>query len=140
MFIVLEGSDGSGKTTQFYLLQERLKAAGYEVETFDFPRYNEPSSHFIKRYLNGDYGPASEISPYSASLFFALDRYECAPHIRQYLANGKIVLANRYAGSNMAHQGAKFTSTAQQRGYFVWADSSEFDLLPIPRPNINFYL
>lgn len=140
VFIVLEGSDGSGKTTQFNLLKERLRAVGYDVAVFDFPRYDHDSSHFIKRYLNGDYGPASDVNPYTASMFYALDRYEAATDIRLALSQGKIVLANRYAGSNMAHQGAKFTNTAEQRGFFVWADSLEFQLLGIPRPNFNVYL
>jgi dTMP kinase len=140
MFIVLEGSDGSGKTTQFRLLTERLKAAGHDVDVYDFPRYEEPSSYFVKRYLNGDYGPASNVSPYTASFFFALDRFEAAPLIRQSLARGKMVLANRYTGSNMAHQGAKFSKLAEQRGYFLWADSLEFQLMGIPRPTLNIFL
>ena len=140
MFIVLEGSDGSGKTTQFKLLAERLRAAGHEVDIYDFPRYEEPSSYFVKRYLNGDYGPAADVSPYTASFFYALDRFEAAPLIRQSLARGRIVLANRYTGSNMAHQGAKFTKPAEQRGYFLWADSLEFQLLGIPRPSVNVFL
>lgn len=139
-FIVLEGVDGSGKTTQFHLLAERLKAVGYDVEVFDFPRYDESSSYFVKRYLNGDYGPANEISPYSASLFYALDRFEAAPAIRQALDSGKVVLSNRYAGSNMAHQGSKFTNEAEQRGFFIWADSLEYQLLGIPRPTTNVFL
>jgi dTMP kinase len=139
-FIVLEGSDGSGKGTQLKLLAERLKAVGHDVEIFDFPRYDQPSSHFVRRYLNGDYGPASEISPYSASMFYALDRYEAAPLINKALRAGKIVLSNRYVGSNMAHQGGKFSSEAEQRGFFIWADSLEFQLLGIPRPNLNIFL
>lgn len=140
VFIVLEGSDGSGKGTQFRLLSERLKAVGHEVAVFDFPRYGEPSSHFVKRYLNGDYGPASEVSPYTASVFYALDRYEASPHIKEAIDGGKVVLANRYVGSNMAHQGTKFTSEAQQRGFFMWAESLEYQLLGIPRPDLNLFL
>lgn len=139
-FIVLEGVDGSGKATQFRLLAERFKAVGYDVEVFDFPRYDQPSSFFVKRYLNGDYGPASQISPYSASLFYALDRFEAAPAIRQALESGKVVLSNRYVGSNMAHQGSKFTNEAEQRGFFIWADSLEYQLLSLPRPTINIFL
>lgn len=139
-FIVLEGVDGSGKTTQFNLLAERLKAAGYDVEVFDFPRYDQPSSYFVRSYLNGDYGPASQISPYSASMFYALDRFEAAPAIRKALEAGIIVLSNRYVGSNMAHQGSKFTNEAEQRGFFIWADSLEYQLLGIPRPTLNIFL
>jgi dTMP kinase len=138
--LVLEGSDGSGKTTQFNLLSERLKAAGYEVAVFDFPRYDKDSSHFIKQYLNGRYGPASSVSPYTASLFYALDRYEAAKDIRKALGEGKIVLSNRYVGSNMAHQGSKFDDPVEQRGFFVWEDNLEFQLLDIPRPDANLFL
>ncbi|HSW70614.1 MAG TPA: hypothetical protein VLH77_01385, partial [Gammaproteobacteria bacterium] len=140
LFFAIEGSDGSGKGTQFRLLAERLRAVGYDVDLYDFPRYDEPSSYFVKRYLNGEYGPASEVSPFTASIFFALDRYEVAPKIRQSIADGKIVLANRYSSSNMAHQGTKFTNSGEQRGFFVWADSLEFQLLGIPRPNLNLFL
>jgi dTMP kinase len=140
VFIVLEGVDGSGKGTQFRLLTERLEAVGYQVATFDFPRYSEPSSHFVKKYLNGGYGPASSINPYTASMFFALDRYEASAGIRKALNEGKIVLSNRYVGSNMAHQGGKFGSEAEQRGFFIWADSLEYQLLGIPRPTLNVFL
>ncbi|MEK7095819.1 MAG: hypothetical protein AAB896_00805 [Patescibacteria group bacterium] len=140
IFIVLEGSDGSGKGTQFRLLAERLKAVGHEVAVFDFPRYDEISSYFVKRYLNGDYGPASEVSPYTATMFFALDRYEAAPQIKKAIDDGKVVLANRYVGSNMAHQGTRFDNLAQQRGFFMWVDSLEYQLFGIPRPNINLFL
>ncbi|MBX4188734.1 deoxynucleoside kinase, partial [Candidatus Saccharibacteria bacterium] len=140
VFIVLEGSDGSGKGTQFNLLKERLGAVGYDVATYDFPRYEEDSSHFVKEYLNGNYGPASEISPYTASLFYALDRYEASKQIILDLERGKIVLANRYVGSNMAHQGSKFGNPQEQRGFFVWDDNLEYELLKLPRPDINIFL
>jgi len=139
-FIVIEGSDGSGKTTQYRLLSERLRAVGYDVVTFDFPRYDEPSGYFVRQYLNGEYGPAAQINPYTSSLFFALDRFAAAKSIQQALSEGKVVLSNRYTGSNMAHQGSKFASEAEQRGFFVWADSLEFQLLGIPRPNLNIFL
>jgi dTMP kinase len=132
IFIVLEGVDGSGKSTQFRLLSERLKAVGYDVEVFKFPQYDQSSSHFIKKYLNGDYGNASEISPYTASLFYALDRYEASPRIKDALHKGKIVLSDRYVGSNMAHQGGKFTNSGEQRGFFIWEDGLEFQMLGIP--------
>jgi dTMP kinase len=140
VLIVIEGSDGSGKGTQFNLLSERLKAAGYNVAVFDFPRYEKESSYFVRQYLNGNFGPAAEISPFTASLFYALDRYEAAKEIRAELAAGKVVLCNRYVGSNMAHQGAKFSDPVEQRGFFVWEDNLEYELLNIPRPDTNLFL
>ncbi|MEX1995337.1 MAG: hypothetical protein WD887_00975 [Candidatus Saccharimonadales bacterium] len=139
-FIVLEGADGAGKGTQFRLLEARLKAIGYEVEVFDFPRYDQPSSHFVKNFLNGEYGAAKDISPYTASLFFALDRFEAGPDIKKALNEGKIVLSNRYVGSNMAHMGSRFTDHTERRGFFVWEDNLEYELLQIPRPSLNVLL
>lgn len=139
-FIVIEGVDGSGKGTQLQLLTKRLKNEGYDVATFDFPQYNQPSSYFVREYLNGKYGSANEVGPYTASLFYALDRYEAALDIHQALSDGKVVLANRYVVSNMAHQGTKFKDSEQRRGYFIWLDNLEYKLLNIPRPNKNIVL
>ncbi len=140
VFVVLEGSDGSGKATQLKLLAERLKAIGYDVVTFDFPRYHEPSSHFVRQYLEGAYGTASDVNPYTASLFYALDRYEASSQIKDSLSEGKIVLSNRYVGANMAHQGSKFTNEGEQRGFFIWEDGLEYNLLKIPRPTTTLFL
>jgi thymidylate kinase/thymidylate synthase ThyX len=139
-FIVIEGTDGSGKGTQFARLTERLAKEGYEVATFDFPQYDQPSSHFVKEYLNGKYGTAEEVGPYTGSLFYALDRYEAAPKIREALEQGKVVLANRFVGSNMAHQGTKFVHAEERRGYFIWLDNLEFEMLKIPRPTTSLVL
>ncbi len=139
-FLVLEGTDGSGKGTQFQLLAERLQADGYDVATFDFPQYDQPSSFFVKEYLNGKYGSNEAVGPYTGSLFYALDRYHAAGQIREALRQGKIVLANRFTGSNMAHQGTKFEHVEQRRGYFIWLDNLEFEMLKIPRPDKSFVL
>lgn len=139
-FIVIEGTDGSGKGTQFNLLVESLEKEGYDVASFDFPRYQEPSTHFVRKYLNGEYGTAEEVGPYTGSLFYALDRYEAAPEIKQALADGKIVLANRFTGSNMAHQGTKFKTDEERNGYFTWLDAIEFQMLGVPRPDLSIVL
>lgn len=139
-FIVIEGTDGSGKGTQFKRLIKRLESEAYDVETFDFPQYDSPSSHFVREYLNGKYGTADEVGPYTGSLFYALDRYEAAPRIRKALEEGKIVLANRFTGSNMAHQGTKFANAEQRKGYFIWLDNLEFQMLGIPRPDKSIVL
>lgn len=140
MFFVIEGSDGSGKKTQFGMLRERLEHAGFDVVAFDFPQYDQPSSHFVRRYLKGDYGTAEQVGPYTGSLFYALDRYEAAKEIQQALDAGKIVLANRYTASNMAHQGGKFANIEERRGFYIWLDNLEFMLLKIPRPDISLVL
>lgn len=140
IFVVIEGTDGSGKGTQFKLLKDRLEAEGYDIATFDFPQYEHPSSYFVQEYLNGNYGTAEEVGPYTGSLFFALDRYQASMDIHKALQDGKVVLANRFTGSNMAHQGTKFNNQDERKGYFIWLDNLEFSLLKIPRPDINFVL
>jgi len=140
VFIVIEGSDGSGKATQLNLVKERLEAAGHEVETFDFPQYSEHSSYFVRRYLEGSYGTSDQVGPYTSSLFYALDRFEAAPRIQKALAEGKIVVSNRFTGSSMAHQGTKILNAEQRRGFFIWLDNLEFEMLRIPRPDVSFIL
>lgn len=139
-FFVIEGTDGSGKGTQFTKLVERLQKEGYDVETFDFPQYEQPSSYFVRQYLNGKYGSAEDVGPYTGSLFYALDRYEASYHIRDAIDKGKVVVANRFTGSNMAHQGTKFEHSEERRGYFIWLDNLEFQMLGIPRPDKSFVL
>jgi thymidylate kinase/thymidylate synthase ThyX len=139
-FIVIEGTDGSGKGTQFKILADYLRAQGHAVETFDFPQYDQASSHFVKKYLNGEYGGLDDVGPYTASLFYALDRYEAAGKIRQALTDGKIVLANRFTGANMGHQGTKFNNAEERRGYFIWLDNLEYEMLKIPRPDTSIVL
>ncbi len=140
LFLAIEGTDGAGKNTQATLLIKRLENEGYQVASFDFPRYDQPSSYFVRQYLNGEYGSGDDVGPYVASMFYALDRYEAAPQIREALEAGKIVVANRYAGSNMAHQGTKFDNAEQRRGYFIWLDQIEFEMLGIPRPSQSLVL
>lgn len=140
LFIVIEGSDGSGKGTQFKLLIERLKSEGYDVATYDFPQYEKDSSYFVRKYLNGDYGSGEDLGPYIPSVFYALDRFDAAADMKRDLAAGKIVLCNRFAGSSMAHQGGKFKTLAERRELFKWLDNLEFGMLEIPRPDLSIIL
>ena len=140
VFIAVEGTDGSGKATQVSILKERLIKSGYDVLVVDFPQYSEPSSYFVREYLAGNYGSAEAVGPYTGSLFYALDRYEASKAIKQALADGKIVIADRFTGSSMAHQGAKFYNPEERRGYYIWLDNLEFVTMGIPRPTKNIVL
>lgn len=139
-FFVIEGTDASGKSTQFKLLAERLVSEGYDVVTFDFPQYEEASSYFVREYLSGNYGESDSVGPYTGSVFYALDRYSAKKAIQKALDEGKIVLSNRFTGSNMAHQGTKFDNPEERRGYFIWLDNLEFQMLGIPRPTASLVL
>lgn len=140
LFIVLEGTDGSGKTEQFKKLSARLIAGGFEIATFDFPQYDKLSSYFVKEYLNGKYGGWEEVGPYKASLFYALDRFDVGKQLKSVLAEGRIVISNRYVGSNLGHQGSKIGNDAERRKFFEWDYKLEYEILGIPRPDLNIFL
>ena len=140
LFIMIEGTDGSGKGTQTELLVKRLRNEGKPVETINFPRYGEPSAAMVEDYLNGKFGTAAEVGPYRASIFFAVDRYAAAPQIRQWLNDGKIVIANRYVGSNMAHNGGKIADPTEREKFFAWIDELEYTIFGIPRPDCSLIL
>lgn len=139
-FIVIEGSDGSGKGTQFNIIADKLQEAGHDITTYDFPQYEQESSYFVREYLNGNYGDASELGAYAPSLFFALDRFHAAQQMKRDLKVGKTVLANRFIGSNLAHQGQKIEDETEQTTYYNWLYGIEFDILGIPKPDLNIVL
>lgn len=140
LFIMIEGTDGCGKSTQTELLVEHLKKEGYAVEHINFPQYGTPSAQMVEQYLNGELGTADEVGPYRASIFFAIDRYAAATKIRNWLENGTVVIANRYVGSNMGHQGGKISDPKKRQAYFDWNYHLEYTIFDIPKPNVNLIL
>jgi len=139
-FIVLEGTDGSGKTIQFQHLLARLKKQKIDVRTLDFPRYGKPSSYFVEQYLKGNYGNWEEVGAYRASLFYALDRFAVSSKIKHWLEQGKVVLSDRYVGSNLGHQGVKIKSRTARKQFFDWVNDLEYKILALPKPDINIFL
>lgn len=137
---MIEGTDGSGKGTQTDLLVERLKAEGHRVQSISFPRYGERSAAMVEDYLHGKYGTAEEVGAYRASIFYAADRYAASAEIRQWLAEGQIVIANRYVGSNMGHQGGKIFDPDERAKYFAWVRDLEYTIFGIPKPDVNLIL
>lgn len=140
IFIVIDGSDGSGKSTQYAHFCNRLKAEGIPFETLKFPQYNQPSAHFVEQYLQGKYGQADDVPAKRASVFYALDRYAASWHIREKLKQGVTMVVDRYVASNMGHQGAKMPDTETRKEFFSWLDDFEFNLMGIPRPDLNVVL
>lgn len=139
-FIVIDGTDGSGKTTQLALLKSRLEEAGQTVALADFPQYNTKSAGLIEEYLSGKYGQADDIDSYKASIFYAVDRYDASFKIREWLAEGKIVLANRYTSANMGHQGCKITNPLERKVFFNWLYDLEYKIFEIPHPDLTIIL
>jgi dTMP kinase len=139
-FIVLDGTDGSGKGTQAALLRDRLVAAGRDVVLVDFPRYGEPAAHCVERYLRGEYGPLETIDAYRASLLYALDRFDASPAIRAALARGAVVVSNRYVSANKGHQMGKIADPDERRRFLAWLNDLEYRILGIPKPDLTILL
>ncbi|MFH1523222.1 MAG: thymidylate kinase [Patescibacteria group bacterium] len=139
-FIALEGSDGSGKATQTKLLANKLKKLGHKVATIDFPQYGKKSAGLVEEYLNGKYGTSNDVGPYRASVFYAVDRYDASFKIKKWLGEGKIVIADRYSASNMAHQGGKIKDLKERFSFFNWVLDLEYNIFKIPKPDLNIIL
>jgi dTMP kinase len=139
-FIVIDGTDGSGKATQAEILIKRLEQEGRQVFKISFPQYGKKSAGLIEEYLNGAFGSAEEVGPYRASVFYACDRYDGARAIKQALDEEKIVIADRYTLSNMAHQGGKINEATERQKFFDWLENLEFSIFQIPRPDLNLIL
>lgn len=139
--IVLEGIDGSGKSTQYELLCARFEQAGIPFHRVIFPRYDQESSALIRMYLGGKFGKKpSDVNPYSASTFYAVDRYASfRTDWMEYYHNGGLILSDRYTTSNAVHQGSKLPDN-ELAAFFDWLYDFEFHLLELPRPDLVLYL
>lgn len=139
--IVIDGGDGSGKTTQATLLLQYLKKQGIAHKYMDFPQYYQ-SFHgkIVAQFLRGEFGEMNTVSPYLASLAYALDRASVKPEMDDFLQHGGIIVANRYATSNMAHQGSKFSDAAKRNAFIKWVQELEYKVHKIPKEDIVIYL
>jgi len=165
--IVVEGTDGSGKTVQTNLLVERLSSEGYKVQMTDFPQYGKSFfANMIEKYLKGAYGwpqalrdhlkthplttdsertesvesKPDEVNPYLTSLLYAGDRWEAGGQMHKWLDDGDIIISNRYVCSNMAHQGAKIGNAGERKKFFEWIEELEYKVYAIPKPDLTIYL
>lgn len=139
--IVFEGTDGSGKSTQFRMLCERMEREGRPFRRLIFPQYQEPSSALLKMYLNGEFGShPSDVNPYAASTFYAVDRYASWKKVwGDYYRGGGLVLSDRYTTSNAVHQASKLPE-AEWEGFFRWLFDFECGKLGLPLPDLVVYL
>ena len=139
--IVFEGTDGSGKSTQFQKLCRRVSQQGRSFQKLVFPQYSEPSSALIRMYLNGEFGSRpGDVNPYAASAFYAVDRYASYKKAwGEAYERGGLVLTDRYSTSNAVHQTVK--CPPEERGDFLrWLDDFEHTKLGLPRPDLVLYL
>jgi dTMP kinase len=137
--IAIEGIDGSGKRTQVDLLAKSLELRGYSVYSTGFPQYQSWFGTMVGRFLNGDLGSLETVDPHFSALLYAGDRFEAKPKLEAALQAGQIVLADRYIGSNLAHQTAR--APANQRSEFLaWIEHLEYCIYGLPRESLVLYL
>ena len=139
--IVIEGTDGSGKSTQFARLTERLEQEGTGFRRLRFPRYEEDSSALIRMYLGGSFGgDPNAVNAYAASTFYAVDR--CASYLQDWKKDyeaGMLFLSDRYTTSNAVHQGGK-VADEERLAYFRWLYDLEYEKMQLPRPDLVILL
>ena len=139
--IVIEGTDGSGKSTQFRMLWEHLQADQVSFQHIVFPRYKEASSALIRMYLGGQFGnKPSDVNAYAASSFYAVDRYASYKmDWSKWYEEGGLVLSDRYTTSNAVHQASK-EPEEKQAEFLSWLYDFEYNKLGLPHPDLTIYL
>ncbi len=139
--IVIEGTDGSGKSTQFHLLSKKLEEDGIPFQHIVFPQYDQESSALIRMYLGGSFGTRpADVNAYAASSFYAVDRYASYKmDWGQWYENGGVILSDRYTTSNAVHQASK--EPEEKRAEFLeWLYDFEYNKLGLPCPDMTIYL
>lgn len=140
MFIVLEGLDGAGKSTQMRLIQDYWTKNNIRSECLHFPRFDASVfGELIAKFLRGDLGEIQAVDPYLVALLFAGDRSNAAPIIRGWLNEGKSVILDRYVHSNIAYQCAKLPP-AERNALRQWILQMEYEYFGIPQPDLTLFL
>ena len=139
---VIEGTDGSGKQTQFKKLANRLSEINVKYKTVTFPNYDSPSSSLVKMYLSGEFGSdPKDVNAYVASTFYAVDRYATyKKEFEDFYNNGGIVLADRYTTANMVHQAGKISDLKEREKFLDWLFDLEFNIYGLPKPTEVFFI
>lgn len=138
MFIVIDGIDSSGKATQVACLKDYFESQGKTVKVLDYPRYGQKSAYFVEAYLNGKYG--EEVDPKTASMFYALDRFDSLQDIKDSWSQADIIISNRYVSANMIHQAGKISDTQERDRFLDWLEDLEYGILGLPRPDVTVFL
>lgn len=140
-FIVIEGLDGSGKSTQIEMLQNYLADQQIKYKYLHFPRLDKPPfGELVSKFLRGEFGSLEQVHPYLVALIYAEDRNDAKEMINQWLAEGNLVVIDRYVHSNIAYQCPKVKDEAETDKLKNWILDLEFNYFRIPRPNLNIFL
>ncbi len=140
-FLVLEGLDGSGKSTQVQLLRNYLDSKGVKYKYLHFPRLEEGVyGKLIARFLRGEMGENDQVDPYLVALIFAGDRMDAKQMLQEWMEEGYLVIVDRYVYSNIAFQCAKLADVEKQKQLADWIMELEYEMNQIPMPDLNIFL
>jgi len=140
-FFVIEGLDGSGKSTQMELLRNYLQRHQHSYRDIHFPMLNQGRfGEMIARFLRGEFGGLNEVHPQLVALLFAADRHEHADTLQKWISDGQILIADRYVNSNIAFQCAKLDDPKEKIALREWILDMEYQYYKIPRPVVSLYL
>lgn len=140
-FLVIEGLDGSGKSTQLGLLKQYMEDNDIRFKYLHFPRLEEGIyGKLVARFLRGEMGDLDQVDPYLVALIFAGDRWEAKEIIEEWLSEGYLVLIDRYVYSNIAFQCAKYTDPGEQKNLQNWILDLEFEKYRLPKPDMYIFL
>lgn len=139
--IVIDGLDGSGKSTQSELVLKKLKEENEKVMLISYPDYEDKSSTLVKMYLNGEFSDnADDVNAYAAGSFYAVDRYAgYMRHWKSYYEQGYTIIAARYVSSNAIHQMVKLQKS-EWDSYLLWLSDYEYQKLMLPKPDMIIFL
>ena len=140
-FIVIEGLDGSGKTTQIERVKTYFEEKGIPTRYIHFPDYSSPVfGELITKFLRGELGDINTVHPYLVALLYAGDRNNSKDLINSWIKEGYVVLADRYVYSNIAYQGIKIKDAEERKKFMDWNLKMEYEYFGIPKPDLNLYL
>lgn len=138
--IVIDGIDGSGKSTQIELLLQKLKKEGKQAESMHFPQYGKKSAGIVEEYLAGKFGTTEQVGPYRASIFYACDRYAASFKIKELLSKGILFVSDRYVSASIAHLGSSIKDPEESKKFIEWLKDLEYNIFQIPKPDISILL
>lgn len=139
-FIVIEGTDGSGKKTQAKILCEKLNEAGINCIVQSFPNYDSPACTPVKMYLNGEFGDIGCLDAYQANSLYAVDRLCTMMGLKDHIENGGSIVFDRYVESTMLHQAALIENQEERDKFLDYVNDFEFEKLKLPKPDLVIFL
>jgi len=141
MFIVLEGLDGAGKSTQVEKITKYFTDKGLKTKFIHFPETDSPIfGELVAKFLRGELGANDQVNPHLVALIYAGDRNNSKEKIQNWLDEGYVVIADRYVFSNIAFQCAKLGTIHEQDRLANWILEMEYDYFKIPKPDLNIFL